>query len=226
MMTIEENTASKIIVSGTEHTTIGDDTSSFHETTSLNSSSIGNNIEDTNTDSNESPIPPKFSEITCPSSGTSIGQELTTNNDITTSEMEVVNEEGSHSSSMLLGFEFVGDNIDKNVNSRHMKQDRQTQSMYYYHSYAVCDRTSICGLSESVPNLKSIPVLSIPVTKILPSDCDQQSLLHNFTILISRLITNNFPYFEENYGNITIRHISHDFYKEMSQKSETVQFML
>jgi hypothetical protein len=68
-------------------------------------------------------------------------------------------------SKIILGFKLVGDNIDKNVKPRHMRQEKQAQSMHYYHSYAVHDRILILGLSNVVPSLKEVPLLSIPVTK-------------------------------------------------------------
>jgi hypothetical protein len=46
-----------------------------------------------------------------------------------------------------------------------MRQEKQAQSMHYYHSYAVHDRILILGLSNVVPSLKEVPLLSIPVTK-------------------------------------------------------------
>lgn len=143
-----------------------------------------------------------FLKIMCPSGATSISKELTSDNDITTSvsEMEVVNEKGIHSSSVLMAFKIVFNNIDNNVNLSHMRQDQQTQFMHYYHSYAVCEERFyvVCLSLFLIIN----PVLSIPVTKILPFNCDQQSLLHNFAILISCLITDNLPYFQENYSDI------------------------
>ncbi len=35
------------------------------------------------------------------------------------------------------GFKIVGDNIDKNVRPSYQRLDRQTQSLCYFHSYAV-----------------------------------------------------------------------------------------
>ena len=70
---------------------------------------------------------------------------------------------------MLLGYRVVGYNIDKNVRPRHMRQDRQTMSMHYYHLYAVCDKINISGLSNVRPNLGNVSLLSIPVSNVLPS---------------------------------------------------------
>ena len=42
------------------------------------------------------------------------------------------------------GYVIVGDNIDKRVNPREMRVDRQVQSLHYFHTYAVknrCDST-------------------------------------------------------------------------------------
>ena len=124
----------------------------------------------------------------------------------------------------MVGYKLVGDNIDKNVRSRYSRQDKPTLSMHFYHSYAVCDRTSIAGLSEEIPNLTKVPLLSIPVNNVLPSNTDQKNLLHNFTLLTSRLLVENFKYFRENYSDAVQCHIQHDFYDEMSKKSTTVGY--
>ena len=126
------------------------------------------------------------------------------------------------SSKLILGFKLVGDNIDKNVQPRHMRHDKQTLSMHYYHSYAVRDRVSSYDLSNAVPNLKEVPLHSIPVGRVLPSSCDHNNITHNFTLLVSRQIIESLNYFKDNYFDVVVMHIKHDYYDEMSQKSVTV----
>ena len=91
--------------------------------------------------------------------------------------------------------------------------------MHYYNSYAVRDRVSIHGLSDITPNLKDTSVLSIPVKDVLPSAADEQTIKHHFTILVSRMLAEHLKHFTESYSDVIDRHINHDYYKEMSQKS-------
>ena len=41
------------------------------------------------------------------------------------------------------GFKIVGDNIDKNVNPRYMRCDRQTRSLHFFNSCAILDRIDL-----------------------------------------------------------------------------------
>ena len=129
---------------------------------------------------------------------------------------------GTENLSVVMGYKIVGDNIDKNVKSRYAHQERKTVSMHYYHSFGVRDRVSMLGLSEEIPDFRNTPVLSIPVQNILPSAADEQNLMHNLAILTSWMLVDNLKYFNDNYFDVVNRHIEHDFYEEMSQKSKLV----
>ena len=132
------------------------------------------------------------------------------------------NEMGSNLT-LLFGYKIVGDNIDKNVRPRYARQDNNTLSLHCYHSYAVRDRVSVSGLSDKVPNLRNTPLLSIPVTDVLPSPTDEKNIKHNIVILVSRLLVEHLKHFNENYSDVVEGHIKHDFYEEMSKKSEIVR---
>jgi hypothetical protein len=77
-------------------------------------------------------------------------------------------------------------------------------------------------LSDELPNLCTTPIHSIPVTKVLPSLTDEINIKHNFTILVSRILVEHIPFFNENFNDVVQRHITHDYYEEMSRKSEIV----
>ena len=49
------------------------------------------------------------------------------------------------------GFKIVGDNIDKTAKPRHVRFDRQTKSLHYFHAYAVKDRVNFANESDSPP---------------------------------------------------------------------------
>uniref|UniRef100_A0A1X7TR30 DUF6589 domain-containing protein n=1 Tax=Amphimedon queenslandica TaxID=400682 RepID=A0A1X7TR30_AMPQE len=157
-----------------------------------------------------SPVPPAYSDI-------SVDEE----SDIEANEADEDTDEEGHFEDVF-GFKIVGDNIDKNVRPRHNREDRKTISMHYYHSYAVCDRASIYGLSDDIPNLRNTNLLSIPVNEVLPSSADDQILKHNFTVLISRILVQHLQFFADNYNDVVDRHIKHIYYKEMSGKSDVV----
>lgn len=73
-----------------------------------------------------------------------------------------------------LGFKICGDNIDKMLNSRYMRLDRQNRSLHYFHSFAVQNRVNFSGLedvcSSSIPHAEEI------AKSIVPSLADDQKL--------------------------------------------------
>ena len=53
----------------------------------------------------------------------------------------------------------------------------------------------------------------------MPSTEDDKLFQKNFTILISRVLKKNFPFFEK-FATGVPKHIKHKYYKEFSKKSE------
>lgn len=136
-------------------------TSTSQSTNSRSSSSIGCVSTHRDKETVYTTSTSTFSDIVCNNDGDIIDNVSDRQEIEDRDTNEKMNEDIS---SLLLGFKVVGDNIDKNVKPRHVHQDKQVQSMHYYHSYAVCDRVSISGLSDIIPNLKNAPILSIPVS--------------------------------------------------------------
>ena len=91
-------------------------------------------------------------------------------------------------------YKHVGNNINKNLKARYTQLDNHSMSMHLYNSYVVLDKIHVSGLSESIPNLKKRPLLSIPVQNALPTNIhvDEKNLKHNFTLV------DYLKYFHEN----------------------------
>ena len=119
----------------------------------------------------------------------------------------------------LKTYRLVGDNIDKQVRPRDMRSDHQTRSLHYFHTYAVRDRMDLTDVSDQRP---VIDLKTINLDNILPISDDRKELLKNFGILFARTLKKHMPYFAE-FGKGIERHIQHEFYHEMSQKSEVVR---
>ena len=117
------------------------------------------------------------------------------------------------------GFKIVGDNIDKTVRPRHVRLDRQTQSLHYFNSYAVKDRVNLTDRSDTVPDPPSSPNL----LSLLPDKEDISEMKHLFEIHVSRIIVENIS-FMKSFGDAELFHIKHKHYKEMGTKSDVVSF--
>lgn len=115
----------------------------------------------------------------------------------------------------------VGDNIDKNIQPQDMRLDNQTKSLHYFHVYAVRDRIDLSDYDDTLP---SPDISSISIDKLLPSDDDNTNLRANYSILIARVLKKYMPFFNA-FGNGLERHIRHQYYEEMSSKSEVVRVL-
>lgn len=115
-------------------------------------------------------------------------------------------------------FKLVGDNIDKNVKPRDMRAEHQTQSLHYFHSFAVKDRIDF----SSLPNTISlISPAEVEFNVFLPSATDQLEFDNNLCVLISRVVTQYMLFFRECSGKMK-QHIEHPYSKEMAQQSTVV----
>ena len=115
-------------------------------------------------------------------------------------------------------FKLVGDNIDKNVKPRDMRAEHQTQSLHYFHSFAVKDRIDF----SSLPNTISlISPAEVEFNVFLPSATDQLEFDNNLCVLISRVVTQYMLFFRECSGKVK-QHIEHPYSKEMAQQSTVV----
>ena len=79
------------------------------------------------------------------------------------------------------GYKIVGDNIDKNIRRSHQRIDRTTQSLHYFHMFAVKDRLDFSHLSDHRPTQ-----VEIDVQVLLPGATDLAAIKKDFEILISR----------------------------------------
>ena len=143
---------------------------------------------------------------------------ITASSSTDTNGEPVVNNSISDPCSIPCGFKLVGDNIDKHIKPREMREDFQAQSLHYFNSYAVKDRLSTAGLEDN-PCLPDFD--SFDMEKILPTSGDHETIESNFCVLIGRVLKKHFKFFSKFATGIP-KHIKHQHYGKMSQKSEVV----
>ena len=115
-------------------------------------------------------------------------------------------------------FKIVGDNLDKYVKPRDMREDAQASILHFFNMYTVRNRLDTSQLSEDMP---TIDFKSINVEKVLPSADDYSSLTSNFAVLVCRILKKHMPFFST-FGSGVERHIPHSYSREMAMKSEVV----
>jgi L1 cell adhesion molecule like protein len=117
-------------------------------------------------------------------------------------------------------FVIVGDNIDKRVNPRDMRIDRQAQSLHYFHSYAVRNRVPSSHLDGTHAQCD---IKRLPISTFLPTLEDCTAICDNYIVLVSRIIVKHLTCFSAFQASVP-SHIVHEFSSEMTQKSEMVIF--
>jgi len=110
--------------------------------------------------------------------------------------------ENTDSSKRILSFKLVGDNIDKDVNPRHMHVYHQTRSLNYFNTFAVQDRIPTFDLPE-----QCVDHLSLTMHDFLPSAEDYTKLQSHFTFLVSRIMCSDMEYFNKLFGKCLTYHI-------------------
>ena len=116
------------------------------------------------------------------------------------------------------GFKLVGDNIDKNVKPRDIRFSNQTTSLHYFHVYAVKDRISFKHLNSSPPLITSD---DIDFNVFFPAPADNEKLVANFQILMTRMLVHYLPGLQTLSAG-TNHHILHKYSRNMSLKSNVV----
>ena len=120
-------------------------------------------------------------------------------------------------------FKIIGDNIDKKVKPRYMREDRQAQMLNNFHLYAVKDRVDLSDLSEELPSLRAFEELKFQ--DILPSCNDRDEILESYVTLFARIVTAEIPFFKQ-FQDVVPLHIAHQHSREMERKSEVVSSYL
>ncbi len=107
-----------------------------------------------------------------------------------------------------------------------MRLDRQTESLHYFHIYAVENRIDFSMLSDVSLDKSSINDLSLLAKSLLPTELDDQKLKANISTLITRVLCTHVDFFKLCFDGIIDWHIKHQFYEEMSRKSVVVSAII
>ena len=126
--------------------------------------------------------------------------------------------EGDDEKETWPGFKLVGDNIDKTIKPRDMRINNQANSVHYFNVYAVRDRINFSHLSS---NAGMISPEDIKFDAYYPSSDDDNKLLLNFEILVTRILVKHLPGMEKLSNKVTDL-ISHKYSSNMTQKSKVV----
>ena len=112
----------------------------------------------------------------------------------------------------------VGDNIDYEIHARVQSQKHLNRSIHWTHQFAVLDRVQDPQLDS---HSSQKPVSDIQFVELLPDKDVMENLVRNWAVIVSRVVTKYLPAFRS-FRDVVVRHIPHEYSKEMSQKSNSV----
>ena len=121
--------------------------------------------------------------------------------------------------SRATGFSIIGDNVDKNVKPRYMRSSGyRVKSLHYFHAFALQDRVD-CDTTNRLKELTCLPDDRVIAATLLPSTEDDRIMRKNLTMLVTRVLSKYFSYFEKSFSDVVVWHLKHQRYEEMSKKN-------
>ena len=124
-------------------------------------------------------------------------------------------------------YKLMGDNIDISIKSRYMRAGAHlhNQSLHYFQFLAVRDRIDFSEL-ETVPKQLCHNNSSKIAKELLPNTNTDHTLLSDFSVIVSRILAANIPFFKFAVADVATWHKDHKHYEEMSLKSEVVSSII
>ena len=116
------------------------------------------------------------------------------------------------------GVQMIGDNVDLRQLPSHQTLERRSKDHHWFHMVAVRDRAVGGGVSTTQPMAM---VKDLELHTFLPTISDCIKLNEEFVTLIARVLTDRLPAWKC-LQECVPAHISHEFSKEMANKSEIV----
>ena len=113
-------------------------------------------------------------------------------------------------------FKIVLDNIDLRITTRDMTSDRQNKDIHWVNHSAVKNRVTLGNRKR-----EQIELSQLDNCQLLPTAADHEKLRRDFTYLVSRVLVEHLPCMAF-LQPVCIRHIPHQFSKEMAKKTDKV----
>ena len=112
---------------------------------------------------------------------------------------------------------FVGDNVQKSKGVRDARSDHQKSMLHMYSMLVVRGRVS----EPDLPSTGSTADLStLKPESFLPNETDVRDLRLHLCVLVGQVLCEYIKCLKS-FSSIVLKHIPHEYYSEMSKKSET-----
>ena len=115
----------------------------------------------------------------------------------------------------------IGDNWDKNIKPRYIRETNQVKSLHQFHSVATVNRIPTMHMDDKEPQGS---VRDIALSKFLPSCEDCRAICENYVVLVARVIVGNLKHFSA-LKDCVPKHIPHRYSSLMQQKTTAVSIL-
>ena len=108
------------------------------------------------------------------------------------------------------------DNIDLGIATGDMTSDQQNKDIHWVNHSAIKNRVTLGSRKR-----EQLELSQLDNCQLLPSAADHEKLRRDFTYLVSRVLVEHLPCLEF-LQSVCVKHIPHQFSKEMAKKTEKV----
>ena len=120
-------------------------------------------------------------------------------------------------------FSTMGDNLDTTIKRRYMRTDSHIEgSLHYFHVLAVKDRVKDFGQLAMTPYHTCFNNPEKMAAQLLPTKEQDAALKENLIMIVARKLATYMPFLQFACSDVTTWHKEHEYYKEMSSKSDVV----
>ena len=117
----------------------------------------------------------------------------------------------------------VADNLDISVKARIQSIKSGNKSLHWTHQYAIADPVATAS-SYKEDQSPQRAIHDVSLDQILPTARANDALRQDFTILVSRIVTEYLARFSK-YRKIVVHHIPHKHREQMAKKSDVVRLV-
>ena len=116
-------------------------------------------------------------------------------------------------------FAVVIDNFDLRVEAADMTSDNQTKDLHWVNHNAILDRVPCTDFDNEKP---LDDIVNVPNKTFLPTLQDHANLMKDFDVLVSRVLMEHLPHFQNAFSDVVPKHIPHKHSEKMRLKSEKI----
>lgn len=116
-------------------------------------------------------------------------------------------------------FAVVIDNFDLRVEAADMTSDNQTKDLHWVNHNAILDRVPCTDFDNEKP---LADIVNVPNKTFLPTLQDHLNLMKDFDVLVSRVLVEHLPHFQNAFSDVVPKHIPHKHSEKMILKSKKV----